>query len=1115
MENPFYSALEAVSNISASQLSTAAQQTLLPFKFYLDNSITALEEKQVSCSWQPLACESYQLSPQSRIYEITPISVIELQDNNEGWYEIIGETDGTELDEFFTPDISEKITVGKGSNRKTISLEPDHYLERDSKYKVYLPDIDDLQSISWCGYQLKLSLLSFDLNTITFATIDGRSYSAINNKKQLKIEAVINSSSQLIINGISCLFTIVDRFDFDSLGHFDVIDTDRGWLIFTPNKPQLSNAHIKDITQDRLSKLSISHFSAKGIPLANDKWALAYTKKSGFILTASQVKNEISDVVCTEYPQILFNIKEEKIKDKWIQLIELDNVDDTGRSSLDYFFDDYIKILDKGQRDYDSGYKVIKAKPEERQLLLAYDKKGEKHKSVYPDLTGKKELRVKVDTSQLRKQKYAVFGLMQRPSIGQMALTKLLQNRDTIRWPQVKSYADHIKWEVLTNTDFDGCKEQREFVEKALSSQDFTILDGPPGTGKTTTILELIVQLVRQGKRILLSASTHAAINNVLERIEENNLQDEVFPLRIGKVDNAINVEQFHFDNLLESCNNSIEGKLSKQLLVDSSNLICGTTIGILKLFNEKEVSLDRGEPPFDVMIIDECSKTTFQEFLVPARYAKRFVLVGDVRQLSPFTDREQIVANLQQLMLKPPSKGREPITLDDSIQKACFLLEECRGNGTYKNLLVVPVSDAVLFALSAEIKARSDDALKNILLISLKRTNREGIYSIEDTIKNPMALYQHNVCFIANNALDKLHRYLPADVIVLSEQWQSTQQAFVHNAQYKDKQELQSKGQRRTSSIDIHKHYISRLNETDWAEELCWRLEREYWLRLSTGRNNKTAALEKQINRILPAAIDVKGRVHNIKNIAFPSILEALSSDGLVKQRNHSPTTLNQGFNRDEKSSRHTTLTYQHRMHPDISAFPRKQFYQGESLHNGKQVEEAREWDYPRFTKHSVWLNVQGQVFKNANKKEVDAIIKEVKSFCEWAESKVKNDNNEPFDVAILTFYKGQEKALREALQQLTNTKSYARFSYLGIAIKLATVDYFQGQEADFVLLSMVNTTRDGFLDSPNRLNVAITRARYQLLIVGHHNYYSGSRSQELQQLAKSCQPCGKEFHV
>jgi superfamily I DNA and/or RNA helicase len=43
--------------------------------------------------------------------------------------------------------------------------------------------------------------------------------------------------------------------------------------------------------------------------------------------------------------------------------------------------------------------------------------------------------------------------------------------------------------------------------------------------------------------------------------------------------------------------------------------------------------------------------------------------------------------------------------------------------------------------------------------------------------------------------------------------------------------------------------------------------------------------------------------------------------------------------------------------------------------------------------------------------------------------------------------------------------------------------------------------------MDSPNRLNVSITRARYQMIVVGHYEYFSKrSRTDELRNLAKSC---------
>ena len=58
-------------------------------------------------------------------------------------------------------------------------------------------------------------------------------------------------------------------------------------------------------------------------------------------------------------------------------------------------------------------------------------------------------------------------------------------------------------------------------------------------------------------------------------------------------------------------------------------------------------------------------------------------------------------------------------------------------------------------------------------------------------------------------------------------------------------------------------------------------------------------------------------------------------------------------------------------------------------------------------------------------------------------------------------------------------------------------TVDKFQGKEADLVFLSMIKSGQVGlgFMDSPNRLNVALTRAKYQIVLVGDKEYFKSNK--------------------
>ena len=423
---------------------------------------------------------------------------------------------------------------------------------------------------------------------------------------------------------------------------------------------------------------------------------------------------------------------------------------------------------------------------------------------------------------------------------------------------------------------------------------------------------------------------------------------------------------------------------------------------------------------------------------------------------------------------------------------------------------MLVPVASNVLNAISYELAARKQDqalseGLESILVVVKRKKDNKTLSWYQDltSIKdNPSPFYAHNLCFVDESILSDIQHLIPADLPVLHEHWQYTQQAMEHKYSGTSIKPFDVKTKPYTDTVDVHKELLHRLDSTKWSEELCWRLERDYWLRLSADNKGKTRKISKTINRLLPKSVDVFGRIHVLKNITFPSILEALSGDGLQKYKKDGVTTLNQGFTPQEKSERHTTLDYQHRMHPDISYFPRKQFYPKGELNDGSQTMKNRSWEYNRYQSHRVWLDVKGEESGNANHAEVRKVIEELEAFCGWAKNKSKE--SVPYDVAILTFYKGQEKALRHALQKLPGNKDrYARFSYKGIAIKLATVDYFQGQEADLVFLSMVNVKRDGFLDSPNRLNVAVTRARYQLVVVGSNKYFSKSGTVELRNLA------------
>lgn len=1081
-----------------------------PFTDYLTNAMDALKNKEVNCRWERVEKDRFILKPLTKLYEIRPETLIELEPPEIGWFKVepVGLMDGEDFD----PDPEEPLRIGRGRNASKKELSAEDI--RHTSTGLWQIRLDGFQNngdlINWSGYELSLKPIanSLESNEHIFK-LNGDSITSRRENESWRfwLQRDLPSGKPLEVNGLQCDYRVIRRFnkeDFQnrypesfSAGHF--------WKVADKDKPQITCTKVDDITNNEMKRISTQDLEVNFISLTHEDWSinkgisknersLSYNGYDEGINLPGQIKH-------TDIPNWFFSCQKKKIGEKWIQLLEPEYEDESNPfgSILEYFFSDNVTLYDSAKKFDKSGQlHVLRRNYEEKQLLLSYKKNGS---SEFPRNS---DLHLKVDIGQISNQRHTAFQLLDYPLPEHRPLLDLFKPRDQHQWPLFEPEQENgIDWKVLTDSSFKGCDYQREFVCKALATPDFAIMSGPPGTGKTTTILELIIQLINRGKRVLLAASTHAAINNVLERLREKGYTERVHATRVGLEDKAVGLENFVFDRQVEEWMEllGLEENKTRKLVMESANLVCGTTMGIHSLLRNKRMDLDleRNGPPFDVMIIDECSKTTFQEFIVPARLAKHWILVGDIKQLSPFTDREQITANLDKLVLSRKKDSTQ--ILSNALQEACKLLHILYP---YKDKLIVPVSKKVVQELIKEIEARKNDAE----YLNSKSLNDILVISKEFDLMNTRSLYDHNVIFIDQHLLVQYQNWMPEDSIILKKDWLQTAHAYRHFAsndwysghEYHHRRNIVQKAD------EIHNKILQSL-DSSWSEELCWRLEREYWLRFISHDNGKLKGIQRQLKLLYPYSENATGRIYQLRNIAFPSVLESLSVSGMIKRRNDEPTTLTQGFSKKERECRHTTLSYQHRMHPDISELPRKLFYSSEkkavSLLDGDRVCKDLNWNYNRYKEHRVWLDVEGKVDKNANEKEAEAIDKELEQFCRWAKQNPKDDQS-PWEIAVLTFYKGQEKCLRNHLKKLTgDDKKHSRFEKDGVQIKLATVDFFQGQEADLVFLSMVNTYRDGFLDSPNRLNVAITRARYQLVIVGYHEYFAKRSSAELKELA------------
>jgi hypothetical protein len=327
------------------------------------------------------------------------------------------------------------------------------------------------------------------------------------------------------------------------------------------------------------------------------------------------------------------------------------------------------------------------------------------------------------------------------------------------------------------------------------------------------------------------------------------------------------------------------------------------------------------------------------------------------------------------------------------------------------------------------------------------------------------------------------------------------------------------------------------------WADEVAWRQVRAYELRYNEPEQKR---LLEELRELRPKTMGDwffskrrprtlrDGRVQtpdealdedlaNMRRVSMPSILEILQvgAGSLGWSRG---TTLTDGLPRQILSERMVSLSFQHRMHPDISAFPRARFYADDGLlKDASGMHAVREWEYRRYARRAAWIDIaplkhgRGRNSPgNSNPAEAEAVMRELQEFAKWAAAAPHpgKDPQARWEVAVLTFYRGQEKLLRHRLQDLSGQRGNARNFRLPhgggrVHVTLCTVDRFQGHEADLVLLSFVKSGTAGFLNSPNRLNVALTRARYQLVLIGHRSWMASAvcRSELLQELGASPQ--------
>ncbi|XP_061306983.1 DNA-binding protein SMUBP-2 [Pezoporus flaviventris] len=220
----------------------------------------------------------------------------------------------------------------------------------------------------------------------------------------------------------------------------------------------------------------------------------------------------------------------------------------------------------------------------------------------------------------------------------------------------------------LYNNSLDA--SQREAVSFSLAQRELAIIHGPPGTGKTTTLVEIILQAVQQGLKVLCCAPSNVAVDNLVERLAGHSvrilrlghparllepIQRHCLDAVLARADTAQIVadirkdidqacaktkkaqdkgERSHFLSEIKTLRKELKQREETAVAaaLSHASVVLATNTGAssegpLKLLPDNH---------FDLVVIDECAQALEASCWVPLLKAPKCILAGDHKQLPP-----------------------------------------------------------------------------------------------------------------------------------------------------------------------------------------------------------------------------------------------------------------------------------------------------------------------------------------------------------------------------------------------------------------------------------------------------------------------------------------------
>lgn len=607
---------------------------------------------------------------------------------------------------------------------------------------------------------------------------------------------------------------------------------------------------------------------------------------------------------------------------------------------------------------------------------------------------------------------------------------------------------------TINSGEFPPTPAQQKAIEAGIATPDYSLVLGPPGTGKTTVILEWVRYFVNQGKRVLVTSQNNKAVDNVLERL----VQEAQFEcLRIGNESKiSSSLEHVMLDNKLR--------ELQQRLFEGNKPLI--------KFFDSAIYYLDY------LLANSE---------IIEEHFSQIFKATGQL---------EDIEHKLEVLSYKFTKAQKELGNTEHLIEKNNKRLVELETNPLrgLKKLFIGP------FIIWRKRKLRT--AIIKLQLNQQDYANQVSQHKVDIEDLSTARNHQKGIILGSEQALARFDESHPGNY-----------EEYINIpiiSTFKNK-----------TTITLKEH-IERLRNivAGWYEKIAQEREQSLYPLLLEHINVVGATCiginTRQMFRDIDfdvVIVDEAGQIqaHNlivplsrcskailvgdhkqIGPIASDEIIGEIKLSGIdYHELNLYRKSWFEILWNQSPKSRKFMLDTQFRCPSEISDFVSVAFYDGE-YYAGSNKKNSKAL-LPMFKKPMIWLDTS--MIKNnreqrsdngfsGNMTETNIVVEVFRRAINARPQLLENR-----EVAIIVPYRAHVQQIQKRIKKLQKENQLPEFS-VPLHELVASVDSFQGQERDLVIFALSRSNQHGsvgFLKDWQRINVAVTRAKRQLVIIGN----------------------------